>query len=246
MPTDALLDAAEFGPTASSLTPEQRKAQEDMRKAYMNQVGWGLGTSAAATAAQFGAMALPTAQDARNKAQLAKLNAALGRGEMAATPQAALIRQEFNQQMGTAGALGRQAQQQTASRLAASGDSLPVAQRMAMEKAAAQPAQQAAAAAGQARAASNLQEMARQIEELDSRTAYKAEKQKALLQAGSQLIGQAAPLVGQVVAAQKVSKIDWGNVSDDPAEQLLLLQALGAKGSMTPVQSLVRSTPSKE
>lgn len=243
MPTETLFDAADFGPPASSLTPEERKAQEDLRRAYMGQLGWGLGLSAAATAGQFGAMAFPTAQDSRNKEKLAELEAAHSKGKLAETPQAALIRQQYQQGVAKAGALGQQAQQQAATRLTAAGDSIPVAQRMAVEQAAARPSQEAALIAGQQRSAANLQEMGRQLEEAEGRTAYKAEKQKALLQMGAQTVGALAPLAGQVVAAQKVKAVDWGSLDLNPTEQLLYMRAFSSPGAAAPLQSLIRSTP---
>jgi len=229
--------------TTTTSPMDRASADALMRKQYMDQQALGSGVALGATAAQLAAMAWKTEQDRVNKEELEKLQAAHAKGELAATPQTQILREQHKQGLAKVGSIQQESEQAAGAQMAATGGTTSAADIRTMREGASRPAQEAAFAVNQANTMNRLQEMGRQIAEKESRVAYKSEKAKQIRQVATQAVGDAAQIGGKVMAAQAVKKVDWGSMDLTPSEQLMYLRLFSGKGVDPYTSSMTRTAP---
>jgi hypothetical protein len=202
-----------------------------------------IGTSAAISgglqALQLGLQAVPTAQDVRNRQKLADLKRLEEQGKMGLTGKE---RTQLEQELLAPVAAQARETRMRQEAIQASAGGTSAADVVRAQREATRTTAAAAQQAGMAISRMNLDRAAQQLRELEERTAYKAERQKGLLQAGAQAVGGMGAVAGQVRAAQAVKGIDVDKLATEsgmsPEEIVLLLnmarrgQTTGARGDM--------------
>jgi hypothetical protein len=179
------------------------------KKRMWNELGGNLGVAGVTAGAQMAINAIPTAQDKLNKDRLAKLNAALDKGNIdETTAQAQAIEAESSRMQQQAAGRATEGRQRAEAIQAATGNTTSAAAALTPGREAQRAYSTDALVAGQTRLAARLEEAARQYKERDERTAYKSERQAQKRSAASQAIGQMAGIVGYGAAGRSTGKLD--------------------------------------
>lgn len=196
------------------------KDLDDAQKRSMMQ---NLMLSGGLQAVQAGVAAIPTAQDRRNKEELARLQKLFDEGKAGLTDAEIA---EMERLMLTPGrALSTEQRQRMEAQLASAEQRSSAADLQRVEKQAQQQVQEAAFKAGAQISAANLQRAQEQLRELEQRIAYKAERQKGRREAFVGALGEAGKVLGQTMATQAVPTLDLSEIpegSQDLARELIM------------------------
>ena len=158
------------------------------------------GIAGALGAAQLGMSFIPTAQDERNKAQLAELERLEreGRLGLSGNERAQLTREMMN----PVRALARESRLNTEAAQASMGNTTSVANVTRAAREERRDVQEAAGKAGAAIGRANLEKAAQQLQELEQRTAYQSNREADRIGMGMRTLSQVSPMLGQAAAAQ--------------------------------------------
>ena len=113
-------------------------------------------------------------------------------------------------------ALAAEDRRRAESRLATMGNQTSAADLDRVERQASDRAQQQGLAAGMQISQMHLEKAAQQLNELEERTAYEAERTKGQREFIAQSLGQLGGIAGQAMASRAVPKL---NIDDIPADQ---------------------------
>lgn len=168
---------------------------------------------------QLGAMLVPTAQDVRNQEELDRLQRLQAQRKLGLTGrQRALVEAT---KLSPARALATEDRKRAEARLATMGNQVSAADLNRVEKQASDRAQEQGLAAGMKISELHLNEAARQLNEIEERIAYKAERQKGKLEFGSQTLSEGAKAVAQARASRAVPTLDLSNVPDEQKAEVI-------------------------
>lgn len=192
--------AGAYAPGEDDLTAGdvKRQGQQALREmATQGLIG------VAGTGAELALSAIPTAADRRNNERLATLDAAEKSGTLGlgAQERQALTAALLNPVRAEA----TEAQQHADARLASMGNTSAAAQ-LGVARANDEATRKAALAAGTQIMQADIAAKNRQLQELDERTAYKAERAAQRLNAAGGLVDSLAGTLGRVAAAQATKR----------------------------------------
>ena len=218
---------------ASASKAEDRLLQD----AYNRDILTNMLLSTGAQALQYRAMKKDTAQDVRNKEQLARLERLEAQGRLGLSGQER--RQAEATMLSPVRALATEDRRRAEGRLAMMGNQSSAAgldrtERQAsdrVERQAGDKAQKAGLAAGMEISKLHLDKAAQQLNELEERTAYEAERTKGQREFIAQSLGQLGGIAGQAMASRAVPKLNIDNI---PAEQRAEIVQLLLEASADP------------
>jgi hypothetical protein len=201
---------------SKNLFDEATQTEADLAQdAYKRDMMLNLIISGAAQGAQTGFMVAPNAQDVRNKEQLEKLQKLEAQGKLGLTGRER--RQAEATMLSPVKALATEDRKRAEGRLATMGNQ-SAAELDRIERQAGDRAQEAGLAAGMQISKMHLDKAAQQLNELEERIAFKAERQKGRREFAAQTIGQAGGIAGQVMASRSVPQVDLSAIpSEDRA-----------------------------
>lgn len=215
-PVPAAETPSEIAPaqTGAALTANQQAARRQLyTTAGIGALGAGL---------QLATQAIPTAQDRRNRERLMELQRLEQSGGLGLSgEERAMMEQALMGPVRTMAAEERARGE--AAEASMGGTSAADLSRRRRE--AAQRVDVAGQRAGLAIGQAELQRAKEQLDELEQRTAYKAERQKGMLQTVAQTIGGLGPSAGMVRAAQAVPGYDlqpWVDKGFSPADAAIM------------------------
>lgn len=189
--------------------------------------------SAGLQAAQLAAMLMPTAQDRENKKRLEELEKLRDQGRLGLT--GAERAEAETAMLNPVRALATEQRQRSEAQMAGMGQQLSAADLQRAEKVSQQQAQDKAFQAGATISQMNLDRAQQQLTELQQRIAYKSERQKGRLEAGSQAIGQAGQLLGQVRATKAVPQLDLSQIPEESQDMVrdMVMEAMREDNPIT-------------
>ena len=210
---------------ASASKAEDRLLQD----AYNRDILTNMLLSTGAQALQYRAMKKDTAQDVRNKEQLARLERLEAQGRLGLSGQER--RQAEATMLSPVRALATEDRRRAEGRLAMMGNQSSAAGLDRTERQASDRAQQQGLAAGMEISKMHLDKAAQQLNELEERTAYEAERTKGQREFIAQSLGQLGGIAGQAMASRAVPKLNIDNI---PAEQRAEIVQLLLEASADP------------
>ena len=210
---------------ASASKAEDRLLQD----AYNRDILTNMLLSTGAQALQYRAMKKDTAQDVRNKEQLARLERLEAQGRLGLSGQER--RQAEATMLSPVRALATEDRRRAEGRLAMMGNQSSAAGLDRVERQAGDKAQKAGLAAGMEISKMHLDKAAQQLNELEERTAYEAERTKGQREFIAQSLGQLGGIAGQAMASRAVPKLNIDNI---PAEQRAEIVQLLLEASADP------------
>lgn len=189
------------------ITAEDASAGEwaAMKDSYRRDLLANVGLSAGLQLGQSGLQFINTAQDKRNKEQLAKLEGQMARGEYFDPGEQTLMEQTL---LDPARAMGDEAQLRDEGLVAARGGTMSARDLARARRENRRAARKAAREAGKTIAAARLQRRREKLAELEARYAYKGERQRGKLESVSQALGAIGGVVGGARAAKKIKQFD--------------------------------------
>ena len=213
------------------LTEAAASKAEDrlLQDAYNRDILTNMLLSAGGQALQYRAMKKDTAQDVRNKEQLARLKRLEAQGRLGLSGRER--RQAEATMLSPVRALATEDRRRAESRLATMGNQTSAADLDRVERQASDRAQQQGLAAGMQISQMHLEKAAQQLNELEERTAYEAERTKGQREFIAQSLGQLGGIAGQAMASRAVPKL---NIDDIPADQRTEIVELLLEASADP------------
>jgi hypothetical protein len=173
--------------------------------AFRKDLRANLALSAAPTLLQAASLAVPTAQDRRNKERIAELEEKERTGRLGLSSEE---REAFDQALGSTRALAADARRATEAREASTGSRTSAATAERARRAEQAAVLDQATQIGLQKARANLEAAERQRQELEARLAQKSDRQKQALSLLAQSAAGLAPVVGMARAGRAIETMD--------------------------------------
>ena len=206
-------------PAATSNDLSQATQDALLDDAYKRDIMSNMLISGVGQGLQLGTMLVPTAQDVRNKEELDRLQRLQAQGKLGLTGRERA--QAEATMLSPVRALATEDRKRAEGRLATMGNQTSAAGLDRVERQASDRAQQQGLAAGMQISKMHLDKAAQQLNEIEERIAYKAERQKGQREFIAQSLGQVGGIVGEAMASRAVPTLDLSNVPNDQKAEVI-------------------------